>query len=89
MEAKRDQGRLGSARYLFAGLRPFFKWCAEHDICPVSPLQGAIPPKPLEERDRVLNDAEIKSFCNAPIPIRSLVRSIACFSDSAATRRSL
>ena len=65
IEAKQDKGQHGSARYLFAVLRPFFKWCAEHDICPVSPLQGVTPPKPLEERDRVLTDSEIKSFWSA------------------------
>ncbi len=65
IEAKHDQDKHGSARYLFAALRPFFKWCAERDLILKSPLEDMSPPKPLPSRDRVLTDAEIATFWKA------------------------
>lgn len=61
-----------AARNWFALLRPFFKWCVERDIIPVSPMENLVPPKLSEARDRILNEHEIKAFwlatCNMPYP---------------------
>lgn len=61
-----------AARNWFAFLRPFFKWCVERDIIPVSPMENLVPPKVSEARDRILNEHEIKAFwlatCNMPYP---------------------
>jgi integrase len=65
IEAKQDKNWHGAARYLFATLRPFFKWCAERDLISKSPLEDISPPKPLASRDRVLTDAEIVTFWKA------------------------
>lgn len=62
IEAKQDKGHHGAARYLFAVLRPFFRWCLERDLIAKSPLASITPPKPLQARDRVLTDIEIKAF---------------------------
>ncbi len=65
LNAKRDAGNHGYARYVFAVLRPFFKWCVEEDLMPVSPLADLQAPAPSEARDRVLTDTELKSLWEA------------------------
>jgi integrase len=49
-----------SVRYVvFAGLRPFFKWCIEKEIIATNPTEGMRQPN-TSERDRVLDDTELK-----------------------------
>jgi integrase len=55
----------GSARTLFVGLAPFFKWCVSEDIIPVSPMSTLQRPEPADVRDRVLTDIELKVFWTA------------------------
>lgn len=55
----------GMARYVFAALRPFFKWCVERDLIAVSPMEGLSAPRPLQSRDRVLTDTELLAVWNA------------------------
>jgi integrase len=54
-----DSKPRGTARSLFAILRPFLKWCVEREVIAKSPIEGLSPPEPFEARDRVLDDAEI------------------------------
>ena len=65
IEAKQDKGHHSSARYTFAVLRPFLKWCVERDLIPASPLEDLATPEPAEARDRILSDDEIKAFWKA------------------------
>jgi integrase len=51
-----------AARLLFAALRPFFIWSLERGVIEQNPIMGLRGPLPLEARDRVLSDAEIKAF---------------------------
>jgi integrase len=61
VEAKLDEGKDGAARSLFAAVRPFFKWCVERDIIVESPIDGVTPPSPLQSRDRILSDDEVRA----------------------------
>lgn len=54
-----DSKPRGTARSLFAILRPFLKWCVEREVIAKSPIEGLSPPEPFEARDRVLDDEEI------------------------------
>lgn len=54
-----DSKPRGTARSLFAILRPFLKWCAEREVIAKSPMEGLTPPEPFEARDRVLTDEEV------------------------------
>ena len=58
LDAKQEAGHDGSARYLFAVLRPFFAWCLERDLIAVSPVTDLSAPAPLQARDRILTDDE-------------------------------
>jgi integrase len=64
IEAKQDK-HPAAARVLFAALRPLFRWCVERDVIAKSPLEDLKPPAPMESRDRVLSDAELKAFWSA------------------------
>jgi integrase len=54
-----------AARLLFADLRPFFKWAHEREHVEANPMSGITPPKPIEARERTLEDYEIKAFWQA------------------------
>lgn len=64
VEAKEEQ-HPGAARNLFASLRPFFKWCVERDLIPVSPMDKLTSPPTGAARDRILSEDEIKVFWRA------------------------
>jgi integrase len=51
-----------TARLLFAALRPLFAWALERGAIEQNPILGLRGPDPLQARDRVLSDAEIKAF---------------------------
>jgi integrase len=65
IDAKQDAGMHGAARALFAFLRPFFKWCVERDMIAASPLDTLKAPMPLQARDRILSDDEVKLLWEA------------------------
>ena len=46
-EAKQTAGNYGAARYRFAVLRSFLRWCAERDIIIRSPIADLSPPSPV------------------------------------------
>src|SRR5262249_3547052 len=52
----------GAARTLYATLSPFFKFCVARDLIHFSPCAGIDIPRPAVERDRILNEQELKSF---------------------------
>ena len=54
-----------SARYTFAVLRPFFKWCVGRQYIALSPMENLAAPSLPKARDRILSDDEIKSFWKA------------------------
>lgn len=54
-----------SARNLFAALRPFFNFCVDQDLLPVSPMEKMNPPPPVQSRDRCLSKEEIKALHKA------------------------
>jgi integrase len=54
-----------AATLLFADLRPFFKWAHEREHIEANPMLGLTPPKPVEARERTLEDYEIKAFWQA------------------------
>jgi integrase len=54
-----------AARLLFADLRPFFKWAHEREHIEANPMAGLTSPKPIEARERTLEDYEIKAFWQA------------------------
>jgi len=60
-----DSKPRGTARSIFAILRPFLKWCVEREVITKSPIEGLSPPDPFEARDRVLDDEEILLVWNA------------------------
>ena len=51
-----------SARVLFADVRLIFAWALERGSIKVNPMLGMKGPQPLEARDRVFSDEEIKAF---------------------------
>jgi integrase len=51
-----------TGRLLFAALRPLFAWALERGAIEQNPILGLRGPQPLQARDRVLSDAEIKAF---------------------------
>jgi integrase len=54
-----DSKPRGTARGIFAILRPFLKWCVEREVIAKSPIEGLTQPEPFEARDRVLDDEEL------------------------------
>lgn len=54
-----DSKPRGSARSLFAILRPFMAWCVEREYRQDNPILNLNPPAPFEARDRVLTDYEL------------------------------
>ena len=51
IEGKQDAGKHGSARYLYAVLRPFFKWAVMQDLIVSNPMEGLQAPEPLAASD--------------------------------------
>lgn len=76
IDAKQDADLNGAARSLFAVLRPFFKWCVERDMIAVSPLADLKAPVPLEPRDRILTDDEIKALWAASLTMSAYSKKI-------------
>jgi integrase len=54
-----------SARVLFSDIRPIFAWTLDRAAIEANPMAGMRGPQPLEARDRVLSDEEIKAFWQA------------------------
>ncbi len=54
-----------SARVLFADVRLIFAWAMERGSIKVNPMLGMKGPQPLEARDRVLSDEEVKALWQA------------------------
>ena len=54
-----------SARVLFSDIRPIFAWALNRAAIEVNPIAGMKGPQPLEARDRVLSDLEVKAFWQA------------------------
>jgi integrase len=54
-----------AARLLFADVRPIFAWALDRAAIEVNPLTGMKGPQPLDARDRVLSDEEVKAFWQA------------------------
>ena len=54
-----------AARLLFADVRPIFAWALDRAAIEVNPMAGMKGPQPLEARDRVLSDEEIRAFSQA------------------------
>ena len=54
-----------AARLLFADIRPIFAWALDRAAIEQNPMAGMKGPQPLDARDRVLSDDEIKAFWQA------------------------
>jgi integrase len=54
-----------AARLLFADVRPICAWALDRAAIDVNPMAGMKGPQPLEARDRVLSEEEIKAFWQA------------------------
>ena len=55
------RGSPGSAERSFAILRRFFNWCVERGVLKISPCYGLRAPTAPAERDRVLNNSELRA----------------------------
>lgn len=53
------------ANRVLAGVRKFFNWAMDQDIIEASPAHGVKPPGVEKERERVLDDEEIRKVWNA------------------------
>ena len=54
-----------TARVLFSDIRPIFAWALSRRVIEANPMLGMKGPQPLESRDRVLADEEIKALWQA------------------------
>jgi len=57
-----DRGSPGMANNTFQVIRKMFNWAVEKDILQHTPCTGVKLPTPKQSRNRVLNEAEIKTF---------------------------
>jgi integrase len=57
-----DRGSPGMANNTFQVIRKMFNWSVEQDILTNTPCVGVKLPTPKQSRDRVLTEAEIKTF---------------------------
>lgn len=57
-----DRGSPGMANNSFQVIRKMFNFAVERDILPFSPCTGVKLPAPKQSRERVLSEAEIKTF---------------------------
>ena len=53
------EGKRAEAVYLHRILSGLFNWCVSRGVLAVSPMHGLRPPARVEDRDRVLTDAEL------------------------------
>lgn len=60
-----DRGTPSAARHLFAAIRKLFNWSAERNLIEFSPCAYVKSPSKSNERDRVLNDNEIRAIWGA------------------------
>lgn len=58
LKKRKDAGQYSRARYLMAGLRPFFDWCKHEEYITASPCIDIEAPPP-SKRQHKLTDAEI------------------------------
>jgi integrase len=66
IKAKQLAEQPSAARYLYSAMSAFFNWCVGEGLLEKSPLDGyGNKPKPGEGRDRILTDAELKTFWKA------------------------
>ena len=65
IEGKEDEGYPVAARTLYEGLSPFFKWCQGRDLLLSNPLATLPPPPVPKDRERVLDDDEMKAIWEA------------------------
>jgi integrase len=54
-----------AGRLLFSDIRPLFKWALDEEIIKSNPMAGMQGPKPIEARERTLQDFEIKAMWQA------------------------
>ena len=54
-----------SARVLFSDIRPVFAWALHRGAIEANPMIGMKGPQPLEARDRVISDEEVRAFWRA------------------------
>jgi integrase len=54
-----------AGRLLFSDVRPLFKWALDEEIIKSNPMAGMQGPKPIEARERTLEDFEIKAVWQA------------------------
>ena len=54
-----ERGKPSAARHAFATIRKFFNWCVEQELIETSPCLTIKPAAKANNRDRVLNDAEL------------------------------
>ena len=57
-----ERGAAIQANRVFALLRKFFNWCIERGLIEASPITRMKPPSPENERDRWLNDTELRDL---------------------------
>ena len=57
-----DRGSPSHANHVLAYLRAMLNWAVSNDLIEANPANGLKRPAPAVERDRVLNEAEIRSF---------------------------
>jgi integrase len=62
IESVVDRGSPSHANHVLAYLRAMLNWAVSNDLIEASPCDGLKMPAPLVERDRALNDDEIRLF---------------------------
>lgn len=65
LESIIERGSPGSANNNFKIIRKMFRFAVQRDIIEHSPCDGVVMPAPLNRGDRVLSEAEIKTFWNS------------------------
>lgn len=62
LDAIVDRGAPIAANRSLQAIRPMFRWAVERDIIPISPCDGVSTPSATVERDRVLEDQELRAI---------------------------
>lgn len=65
LESIVERGSSGTANSFFRCIRKMFNWSVERDILEHSPCDGVKMPAPVNSRDRVLSEKEIKTLWNS------------------------
>lgn len=65
LDAIAEDGKPSAANHALSAIRKFFNWCVERGMLDVSPCHGVKKPTKDRSRDRVLDDAEIKTIWQA------------------------